>query len=68
MKGIDIMTKYVVTFWDWVFGEETECVARNADGTVMLFDTEAEAEAKAIEFAEEFDDDYYVDIAPSWAY
>lgn len=62
------MTKYVVCFWDMVFGEEMELVARYGDGAVMLFDTEAEAKAKAMEFAEEYNNDYYVDVAPSWAY
>lgn len=59
---------YVVCFWDIIFGEEAEDIVRNANGSAMLFNTKAEAEAKAKEFAEEFDDYYYVDVAPSWAY
>ena len=62
------MTKYVVCFFDMVFGEEMEDIARNADGSAILFDTKAEAEAKAKEYAEAFDDYYFVDTAPSWAY
>ena len=62
------MNKYVVCFWDMVCGEEVEDIARNADGSAMLFNTKAEAEAKAMEFAEEYNNYYYVDVAPSWAY
>ena len=63
MKGIDFMTKYVIYFWDMVFGEEFEDMVRNTDGSAMLFDTKAEAKAKAKELADDLGD-YYVDVAP----